>query len=305
MIFVIFPVNYAMPTHQATSSSAIETKTSQSLNDQNDLTVAESHYTVPPPETSHPGIGTSQVMTTGSLTESTDIPISTTDHNTLPTETRVLAASQTTATESVTETMALGITHAPAATTSGLSRVSSNVSRTEPLFRQTICTLVAVMNSVQTFSSPQPSAGTTVGFANEITAALLDDDLDTCMRPFQLSPLLRLFVDTHDTLGSFLLRIQITGDGLDCAQPSTLVYIDSVIILGMGEFAQGINKRECPFIRSSHSADLRLVTCTYECRPLVPCEGSVHFGILVQRLSWLVQSQFLEQLCDLRAFVWG
>ena len=99
-----------------------------------------------------------------------------------------------------------------------------------------------------------------------------------------------------------LIRIQVTGDGLDCLQPSTLVYTDLSVSSAPATISNYMNKQECGFERSSNSQNP--VTCTYECLSFIPFHVSVRFGVQVQRLSWLARSQNLEQFCDIQAFMW-
>ena len=170
----------------------------------------------------------------------------------------------------------------------------------QPSYQQSPCTLAPI--PLETYPALQPSTASSPTLAAEVVSTLFDDNFDTCMRPFQLHSMLRLAIGTRNMKGSSLLRFNITGEGLDCVQPSTLIYLD-LANAGETEALQlNINKQECPCIESSPNAGL--MTCIYECRSIVPMRGSVPFGVEFQRLSWLTWSQHLEQLCDIRAFVW-
>ena len=129
--------------------------------------------------------------------------------------------------------------------------------------------------------------------------SLLDNDPNTCMRPFVSYAKMSLSMDTQDIQGSPVVQIRVTGKIMDCVQPSALVYMD--IPQNTGTPITGINKQECPFVENTNNGSL--VTCVYECRPLFRCMGSARFGVEVQRLFWLTRSHRLEELCDIRAFI--
>ena len=158
---------------------------------------------------------------------------------------------------------------------------------------QSSCTLVSVITSPETCPQLQPGADISTSLATEVTSALFDDTLDTCMRPFRYYSTLHLTMDMQCMQGS-LIRIQVTGDGPDCLQPSTLLYTDLSVNSAPATISNYMNKQECGFERSTNSQNL--VTCTYECQPLIPCYISVRFGVQVQRISWLARSQNLEKL---------
>ena len=216
-------------------------------------------------------------------------------------ETSTVASTAMT-TESLTKSTALAATFAPAISSATSAFVLPITPGANPSFQQTICTLVSAITSPEICPCLQSSAGTNSTLATEVTAALLDDNLVTCMRPFQRHSQLHLSINTHATRGSSLLRIQVTGEGWDCLQPTTLVYLDFIHTHGTAKDTQNITKRECPFAWSDKNADPLLVTCTYECRPAIPNEGPLRFGVLVQRLRW--SGHHLGKLCNIRAFVW-
>ena len=191
--------------------------------------------------------------------------------------------------------------HTVLATQTSSYSVTPTISAKQPSFEQSPCNLAPV-NSVETYPDLQPSTDADPALFNEVTSVLFDDDFTTCMRPFQFHSLLRLALDTPTTMGPSLLRFQIVGEGLDCIQPSTLVYLYLSEIAGSETLKRNINRQECPSMQSNPNTDL--VTCTYECQPLLPFNGSVRFGVEVQRLSWLARSQHLQQLCDIRVFIW-
>ena len=190
----------------------------------------------------------------------------------------------------------------PAATTQPpVATTQPPVATTQPPVATTLPPAATTLPPDPSFQlSPlQPSADTSFIMAAEMRP-LLDDGLTTCMEPFKSRSQLRLIVDTVDTgVSSSLLQIWITGDRMDCTQPSTLVYMElktSVTVIN------SINSLECPFVRSSQN--ISLVTCIYECLSPIQCQSSARVGIQVRRLSWLSRSQQLERLCDVRAFIW-
>ena len=119
------------------------------------------------------------------------------------------------------------------------------------------------------------------------------------MKPFVLNPQFVLSADTGDVQDSSLVQIQVTGKGMDCVQPSALVYMD--LTTNAETILTGINKQECPFMEYINNGSLE--TCVYECRPLVQCMGPARIGVEVQRLPWLTRSHRLDELCDVRAFI--
>ena len=159
--------------------------------------------------------------------------------------------------------------------------------------------LIALPSEAWSNLSPlRLSADNSSILSTEITS-LLDNDLSTCMKTFVLNPQMVLSVDTGDVHDSSLVQIQVTGKGMDCVQPSALVYMD--LTTNAETILTGINKQECPFME--HINNGTLVTCVYECRPLVQCLGSARIGVEVQRLPWLTRSHRLDELCDVRAFI--
>ena len=190
-------------------------------------------------------------------------------------------------TESTTHNTDLRTTSEPETTASG---------------QQPCCSLVSATTSFKSCHLPT-TTDTSSSLAREVTSAILDDDLNTCMRPFQSYLQLRLVIDALGNKNTALLYIQVTGEGLDCFQPSTLVYIEAAVSRERAVVSHKVDKQECPFIASNYSADPILVTCTYECRLLNLCGGSVRFGVQLQRLNWLDRSQHLKRLCDIRASI--
>ena len=196
-------------------------------------------------------------------------------------------ASQEITAESLTESPELTIT------------ANSNIFGTDSLFQQSTCSLASVITSIESCPPLQPSTETSSTLTTEVISTLLDDSFATCMRPFQFSSELRLGINISGTWDSNLLRIQITGRGLDCLYPSTLVYVD----VRMAS-THSIIKQECQFVGSNFHANLTLATCAYECHPVVLMEHPVpRFGVDLQRIAWLSSSQNLEQLCDIQAFM--
>ena len=194
------------------------------------------------------------------------------------------------------------ITSIPAATTADPDILHTTPSETEPSFQQLTCTVASVTNSLGTCPPLQPNTDTSSALATKVASTLLDDNHVTCIRPFQFDSQLHMSFDIKDTRASSLFNIQVTGEGLHCSQPSTVVHLDLAEALGPTTTTSYISKQECPFEKSSYNA--HLVTCTYNCHALASCEGSVRFGVEVKRISWLANSQRLEQLCDIRAFAW-
>ena len=220
----------------------------------------------------------------------------------LPVPTTKSVASQAKSTESLSMSTELTITSEPVTSTARADVVEIIPPEIGPSFQPLRCTLASVLSCLHTCFPPQPGTDTNCALATEVTSTLLDGSHGTCMRPFQFSSLLMMSFDTADTQGSSLIHIQITGDGLDCVQPSTLVYVDLLDAVSGMTISNKINKQECPFMKNSHNTGL--VTCTYECRPFPSCQGPMRFGVQVKRLSWLAQSQSLEQLCDIQTLVW-
>ena len=217
-----------------------------------------------------------------------------------PSQTTTSGGSQTVITESLTTSMDIITITAPAVTAVDAEITSTIISRTDPSFQRSNCTLASATNSIETCPPLHQSSHANSELADEVASTLLDDDLTTCMRPFQNDPQLQFTINTQ---GSSLLRIQVTGEGLDCLQPCTLVFLDLSGNLGEATITHRMNKQECLLWASSHSQNY--MTCTFECRPLVPCDGSLLIGVQVQNLSWLSRSQNLKQLCDVRAFSWA
>ena len=221
-----------------------------------------------------------------------------------PTQTTSYDISQAIITEPLTTKTKpdISITTAPMPTKAEPAVTTPITSATDHSFQRSSCTIASAITSPWICPPLQPAADTSSNLSTRITSVLLDNKSDTCMKPFQFDFLLRLALDIQDIRGSSLVRIKVTGEGLDCVQPSTLVYMDLAANQAAASASNNMKKQECPLEGSNNS--LNLVTCTYECRPLVPCDGSVRFGVQVQQLSWLTRSQYLEQLCDIRAFVW-
>ena len=201
--------------------------------------------------------------------------------------------------ETLTTRMNTVTAPAPVVTTVGSDITPTIISRSDTSMEWANCTLSSVTTSFVSCTPLQLSRHPDSTFAVEVASTLPDGDLVTCTRPFQNNSQLRLAIHTRCFSS---IRIQVTGEGLDCMQPSTLVYVDLPTQQGAGTPTDNIDIQECPLRGNSHSQTL--VTCTYECRPLVPCDSSMSFGVQVQRLSWLARSQHLEQLCDIRAFIW-
>ena len=202
-------------------------------------------------------------------------------------------------TESLTTSMNTAVTAAPTSTAASSETVPSNLSGNPPPYQLSKRTLATATNSAKTSPCLPPNVDSSPELVTEVISDLLDDNLTTCMKPFQLFSLLRLAINTEDTWGS-LLRIQVTGEGLDCLQPSTQVYMN--LTWYPVTDINKVSKQECPFVEVSHNENL--ITCNYECRPAVPCVGPASFGVQVQRLSWLARSKHLERLCDVRSFIW-
>ena len=199
-----------------------------------------------------------------------------------------------------TDNVALPITSSPAVSQSGSDMNSILTSETVPSYQLSNCTLFAASSSVNTCPNLQPDVDISLALAYEIPSTLLDDDLTTCLRPYQVYHRLSLALDIQCTWRSPLLRIHVTGEGLDCTQPSTVVYLD--LKENPAALSNNVSKQECPFMSSNRSE--AFATCIYECRRLNPCDSSVRIGLLVQRFSWLARSQHLERLCDIRAYIW-
>ena len=248
------------------------------------------HYTAPPAETT--SSGAEQAVVTEPWTPSVDLVITTANHDATNSY-----AGQRTTTESSTGVMTIS---PPVTTANGF--IVEPTHEKEPSFQQSPCTLVAASTSLETCGPPQPTADTNSSLADQIKSFLLGDDLATCMIPFLSQSRLRLAVDTQETQASSLLRIQVAGYGLACEHPITQVYIDIGTTPGQGTVTCKIQKQECLFV--SRSLERELLICIYECRPLVPCNGSARFGVQFERFNWLPQNKNLEQLCDVRAFIW-
>ena len=182
------------------------------------------------------------------------------------------------------------------------TRPDNVTSETHPSYQQTSCSLAPDFSFLENCPALKPSTTNNPHLATEVYTTLLDDNFATCMTPFQVDSLLRLALNAWDTMGSSVLRFQIVGKDLECVQPTTLVYLDLAVTSGTAPFKPNINYQECPLVRSS--LHINLTTCTYECRPLVPCKHPALFGVEVQHFPWLPRNQHLVQLCDIRAFVW-
>ena len=251
-------------------------------------------YPVPPVP---PRLCVNPAGVTESSTTSIDLAVTSTHYTVQPMETTPPGASQEATTQVLPETTGSG---GGGAITTGA--VPPTVSTKYPSLQQLPCTLAAAITSMESCPPAQPAIDTNSPLSDQVTSALLDDDIASCMNPFQSHSQLRLAVDAQDTQGASLLRIQVAGHGLDCVYPSTLVYVDIDSTQVQGTVAPKILKQECLYV--SNSLEQELVTCTFECRPLLSCNGSARFGVQLERISWLTQSQSLDQLCDIRAFVW-
>ena len=270
------------------------------------------HFTVSPPGTETPAVG--HAITTESLTRGMELTVTSTpvERTTLfdmaqalissrdpsPSRSTSPGINRVMTTKSMTKNTDFALRSDSATTTSTTDTDGPLIDfATGSSFRQVSCSLTEDTIFLKNCLPYQTNTDTSSILVAEIASALLDGDFTTCIRPFQFNSLLPVVANTQNTRGSSLLRIQVTGKGLDCAQPSTLLYVD----LEATKAYKAI-KQECPFVKSNHSADLS--TCDYECQPLVLSENSMRFGMRVQRLAWLARSHQLEQLCDIRAFIW-
>ena len=203
-------------------------------------------------------------------------------------------------TDTLTKNMSVATTSSSPVTQPRSDTISPITSEAVPSYKQSCCTLVSAFTNENICHPRQPGIDNSTVLASEVISALLDDNPITCMRPFQLHTQLSLALDTLETQGSSLIHIKVTGERLDCTQPSTMVFMD--MTMNPETLSNNANKQECPFVGSNGSENQ--VTCTYECRPHVPCDGSLRFGLQVQRLSWLARSQQLDQLCDIRTDIY-
>ena len=249
------------------------------------------HYTMPPAETT--SSGANQAMFMESWTPSVGL-VTTAAHQS---ETSSFASQMTTGDFSTenTDVMTRDVTPPPATTPTGLTFEPTR--EREPSFRLSPCTLATASAALEICATSQPTFNANSALADQIKSTLLDDDLSSCMNPFQSRSQMLLVVTTQ---ASSLLRIQVAGHGLDCLHPSTVVYMDIGTTPGQGTVTHEIQKQECLYVSSSLEGEL--VSCIYECRPLFPCNGSARFGVQFERFSWLPRSKSLKQLCDIRAF---
>ena len=210
-------------------------------------------------------------------------------------QTTTSGGSQTMITESLTTSMDTMSMSPTVDTAVGSEFTSTIISTSEPFFQQSKSTLVSATNYFETCPPLHQSSQTKSTLSVEVSSTLLDDNFTTCMRPFQNDSQLRLIFNIQ---GSSLLHIQVTGRGLDCVQPSLLVFMDLSASIGEALFTDSMNKQECQLWASSYRK--KHMTCTYECLPHVPCDGSLFIGVQVQYLSWWTRSLNLEHICDIR-----
>ena len=126
-------------------------------------------------------------------------------------------------------------------------------------------------------------------------ASLLDDNTATCFQPYDGRDVLVIVLETADIQLSQRLKIEVTGEGLDCLQPSTLV------AKTLNSISSGVKQRECPHIETLLSGVK--TTCVYLCNIIQRCGGPTRITLQFRRIVWLPRSNTLSQLCDIRAFI--
>lgn len=155
---------------------------------------------------------------------------------------------------------------------------------------------VAIVSHAFVHCSALPSASVSNATLETLmTSQLLDSNLTTCLNPYDGSDQLQISLDVRGLAGHYVWA-RMTGKGLHCKEPSTLVYSD--VTDQLCESPDNSPPMQCAHVETGVVADQ--TTCHYSCTSGVACGDSVRTTFRHQRIGWLPESQTLEELCDIQ-----
>ena len=127
-------------------------------------------------------------------------------------------------------------------------------------------------------------------------ASLLFDEIyDTCIQPFDEQDSVLITFATPNTRFSSYVNVSVTGTGLECDQPTMLVF------KSMKCGAMNAQLEQCALSKTRRR--LEQVECTYSCDVMSPCNGPAEVTLKMTSLPWLPGTTNIPQLCDIRAYM--
>ena len=146
-------------------------------------------------------------------------------------------------------------------------------------------------SSGHSLDSPSSNPPTPGGGAS----LLFDEIYNTCIQPFDGQDSVLITFATPNTLSSPNVNVSIIGTGLECDQPTMLVFKTmSCGAMNAGLEQCGLSKRR---IRQ------RQVECRYYCDIFLPCNAPARISLKMTRTAWMGSIINMTQLCDIRAFM--
>ena len=140
--------------------------------------------------------------------------------------------------------------------------------------------------SVNSISSVSGPAGASV---------LFDGDHNTCYQPLDGQDTMLVMFDTSNTQSSPDVTVSIIGTGINCNQPSTLLFM-SISCLSAKPTQCGLSRVE----------DVQTgMECSYICKIISPCDGSARVTLQMIHVTWLHGDTNVSQLCEVRAYIYA